>query len=466
MGYESLSALVVVAILVILLAVWLPRRTVKGMKQVIKHREDRYSSSLHLVDEESGTNFSDEGTPKVKGAIMPSTQTRLEKNRAYIAQVRAQRRAAIRRRQVLCAVLFAIAVVVLVLAFVLHFSPLFALIPAALLAAALVMGVQANKQASAWESKMAQRMAKEEQRHKRRTEATKQRIKLAQQAAQAKEAAKRPQVHAAPSQEQATDVMEVREIRRAIRDTQREKMRVMQERSRLQQAMRQAQQQAQHPVVNEVVVENVHVAMQQQTNEQAQLVMHQDPKPEAGTLAPRSQTLTTGDSVADNIAQDLISFSLGEARPLPDNAAVDMESLEIKSMKQVSKAEPAAQQEETQARERELAEAAQRARQEAAAMRKRLAEEQERKAREARERKEAEERKQHEQLLVPEGASKGNAAAQTASEPASSQNASQVGVNDSAGFHEAESASAVDAPTQSSDSLGTSLDSILARRGN
>ena len=57
MGYESLSTVVVLAIVVILMLIWLPRRTIKGMKRVIEHREDRFSPSLHLVDADSGTRF-------------------------------------------------------------------------------------------------------------------------------------------------------------------------------------------------------------------------------------------------------------------------------------------------------------------------------------------------------------------------------------------------------------------------
>ena len=56
MGYESLSTVVVLAIVIILMVFWLPKRTVKGMKRVIEHREDRFSPSLHLVDAERGDN--------------------------------------------------------------------------------------------------------------------------------------------------------------------------------------------------------------------------------------------------------------------------------------------------------------------------------------------------------------------------------------------------------------------------
>ncbi len=74
MGYESLSTVVVLAIVVILMVIWLPRRTIKGMKRVIEHREDRFSPSLHLVDADSGTRFSDETAAAAKGVLMQSTE--------------------------------------------------------------------------------------------------------------------------------------------------------------------------------------------------------------------------------------------------------------------------------------------------------------------------------------------------------------------------------------------------------
>lgn len=450
MGYESLGAIGIVAILVILIAVWLPRRTVKGMKQVIQHREDRYSTSLHLVDERSRTCFSDIETPKAKGAIMPSRETHSEKNRQYIRQVRAQRRAAVKRRRILCAVLLAAAIVVVVLAFVLKFSPLYALIPAALLVIVLIMGAQASRQARAWEAKMAARMQKDARVREKKRQAARERMELARQA------------NATKSQEQATDVMEVREIRRAIHDTQMEKMRVMQERARLQEAMRKAQQQTQHPIVNEVVVQNVEVEMQPPTDtHESQLVVHTE-QPKQRPAAP-ARTLTTGDHTARNIAQDLISFSLGEKRDLPSENSVAVESMEIQSMKQVAKAQPAADTQEAMDRATQLAQAAQRAREEAEAMRKRVAEQKAQREQAEREARE------HEVVTVAAAPAQEQNQAHADQESQDSTASSQmteisVDVNDSAGFHETESASSVDAPAQSTDSLGSSLDSILARR--
>lgn len=48
MEYESLSTIVVLVIIGIIMAVWLPKRTVNGMKQVVKHRSDRYLSLIHI----------------------------------------------------------------------------------------------------------------------------------------------------------------------------------------------------------------------------------------------------------------------------------------------------------------------------------------------------------------------------------------------------------------------------------
>ena len=141
MGYESLSTVVVLVIVVIIMAGWLPTRTVKGMRKVAEHREDRYSSSLHLVDKDSGTRFSDERTPPAKGIIMQSDHTRGAKySSEHIARVRQLRRAAIRRRRIIVITLLAITVLVLGISFPLKFSPLFALIPAALLAVVLALG--------------------------------------------------------------------------------------------------------------------------------------------------------------------------------------------------------------------------------------------------------------------------------------------------------------------------------------
>ena len=157
MGYESLSSVVLVAIAALLVFVWAPRKARKGMKDASEHRADRFSASLHLVDAASATRFSDATPPIMKGLSMQAEQqrkvARLTPQR--VAHIRQLRRAAIRRRQILVASLAAVAVVVLVLALVLKFSSLYALIPFSLMCAVLALGVRASKQARAWEAELA-----------------------------------------------------------------------------------------------------------------------------------------------------------------------------------------------------------------------------------------------------------------------------------------------------------------------
>ncbi|KAB5608180.1 hypothetical protein [Bifidobacterium jacchi] len=155
MGYESLSTVVVLVIVVIFLVGWLPARTIASMRKVIEHREDQFSTSLHLVDGDSGTRFSDERTPQAKGIIMRPSQS-AKYTAEYVARVRKARAEAIRRRRIIVLSLLVITVVVLVCAVVRHFSALFALIPGVLLALVLALGVRASRQAREWERRVAQ----------------------------------------------------------------------------------------------------------------------------------------------------------------------------------------------------------------------------------------------------------------------------------------------------------------------
>lgn len=78
MGYESLSTVVVLVIVIIAIAVWLPARTANGMKRAAEHRQDRYSPSLRIVEAEDGRRFGDIEPYQAKGAAMPaSTQSAL-----------------------------------------------------------------------------------------------------------------------------------------------------------------------------------------------------------------------------------------------------------------------------------------------------------------------------------------------------------------------------------------------------
>ncbi len=408
MKYESLSTIVVLVIIGIIMAVWLPKRTVNGMKQVVKHRSDRYSSSLHLVSEESGTRFSDVRTPQAKGAIMPATQTDHEKNRAYIAQVRGLRRAAARRRRWLAGGLLAAAVVVLVLAIALHFSPFYALIPAALCAVVCALGVRASKQARAWEAKMA---AKERDRKRKTAAVAKRAAKQRAQQAAAQVAA------AAPREEEArTDVLEQREIRRALHQGRIEQQEAL-ARRQAEQAALAAQSKAQPAQPAAAKSAEQPAVVSENHRMHAQLVVRDHdtayPLDETNELS-RVSPASAVDAFDMAVNQDLISFSLGSPRNGVEIEQDDALSLEIKSTRQVAKATPRAAEPDAES--------------------------------------------------VPAASDTAEPAEESGQTDAKAAQPNRAAVNDSVAFHETEASAAVEAPDETSDSLGSSLETILARR--
>lgn len=156
MSYESVSAIVVLAIVVVVAIGWLPRRTLDGMNKVIEHREDRYSPSLHLIDASDGTRFSHERASALKGSLMQATQTQGHRpSQEHIAQIRKCRHEAVHRRQIIVVSLLVLTAVVVVAAFLLKFSPFYALIPLCLVFVVLGLGINASRQAREWESKVA-----------------------------------------------------------------------------------------------------------------------------------------------------------------------------------------------------------------------------------------------------------------------------------------------------------------------
>ena len=408
MKYESLSTIVVLVIIGIIMAVWLPKRTVNGMKQVVKHRSDRYSSSLHLVSEESSTRFSDVRTPQAKGAIMPATQTDHEKNRAYIAQVRGLRRAAARRRRWLAGGLLAAAVVLLVLAIALHFSPFYALIPAALCAVVCALGVRASKQARAWEAKMA---AKERDRKRKTAAVAKRAAKQRAQQAAAQVAA------AAPHEEDArTDVLEQREIRRALHQGRIEQQEALARRQAEQAAL--AAQSKVQPVQPAAAKSAEQPAVVSENHRMhAQLVVRDHdtayPLDETNELS-RVSPASAVDAFDMAVNQDLISFSLGSPRNGVEIEQDDALSLEIKSTRQVAKATPRAAEPNAES--------------------------------------------------VPAASDAAEPAEESGQTDAKAAQPNRAAVNDSVAFHETEASAAVEAPDETSDSLGSSLETILARR--
>ncbi|WP_043164597.1 hypothetical protein [Bifidobacterium callitrichos] len=497
MGYEQLSTVIVLIIVLIGVVVWLPIRTSNSMRHVEEHRDDRYSTSLHLVDEHSGTRFSDD-TTFAKGVQMQPSERRASKlTPERIAEVRRLRHAAVRRRQMIVAALLVITVVVLVLAITLHFSTLFALIPAALTAVVLALGAHAASQARAWERKVAEAKARERKSKAARAKAR----KAAQaQAAQAQAA----QVGSSPRGESAgdaapTDEMTSLEIRRALRQAQIEQKRALAERARkiaeaqarveaeqarlaAAQAEAEARAAAQAQAVAQAQAAQVAQAAQDQQTSAAPTASpessapHTQSAPNVGApvmVAPQQavsgatgspvvskNTSKTKDAAASQsdasdhttelaevhparaldaydmaTSQDLISFSLGEARNV-EAEPVAPESREIKSMRQVAKAEPVDAE-----RERELAEEAKV---------------------ETAPAQQADAHVKHEGQQPAEETQSAEPVAETNGVGATE---SDAGMSDVEAFHESEEQAKVAVPAATSDSLGNNLAAILARRG-
>lgn len=475
MGYESLSTVVVLVIVAIIIVVWLPVRTANGMKRVDEHRQDRYSPSLHIVDAENGRRFGDIKPYKAKGAAMPASTPSARLTPEHIAHVRELRRAAIRRRQILAVCLLAITVLVFAVSFPLHFSPLLALIPFVLLLLLLVLGANASRQARQWERKVV--------RYERTHSGTGWSKKPSAESKDSKRVNKAEPVAAvtAPAEQiedAVTEVMEQRQIRCALRDAEIEqaKAKALRQSAAAYQAAGEhakqtdksdtAQSAADKPAAepSAMVDESADRKSAAETSESSAA-----PDASARTdkstksVAPRVEPSLTvrderderDDAAADATSelasvrparaldvfdmatsQDLISFTLGGEHNA-DNAP---ESLEIKSTRQVSKAEPV----EPAVAEKLIDEA--------------------RAVKAADDAKAADAGKAvgAGNAVDTESEQRDDADTNVATDAGDeAANAAQR-----AAFHESEERADVEAPAATTDSLGAGLDSILARRGN
>lgn len=478
MGYESLSTVVVLVIVAIIIVVWLPVRTANGMKRVDEHRQDRYSPSLHIVDAENGRRFGDIKPHKAKGAAMPASTPSARLTPEHIAHVRELRRAAIRRRQIFAVCLLAITVLVFAVSFPLHFSPLLALIPFVLLLLLLVLGANASRQARQWERKVV--------RYERTHSGTGWSKKPSAESKDSKRVNKAEPVAAvtAPAEQiedAVTEVMEQRQIRCALRDAEIEqaKAKALRQSAAAYQAAGEhakqpdksdtAQSAADTPAAepSAMVDESADRKSAAETSESSAA-----PDASARTdkstksdksVAPRVEPSLTvrderderDDAAADATSelasvrparaldvfdmatsQDLISFTLGGEHNA-DNAP---ESLEIKSTRQVSKAEPV----EPAVAEKLIDEA--------------------RAVKAADDAKAADAGKAvgAGNAVDTESEQRDDADTNVATDAGDeAANAAQR-----AAFHESEERADVEAPAATTDSLGAGLDSILARRGN
>lgn len=491
MGYESLSTVIVLAILVIVMVGWLPGKTVDSMKRVIERRQDRFSSSLHLVDENSGMRFSDGRTYEVKGAVMQPQQSRgAQAYREHIAQVRKLRREAIRRRRILVLTLAVLTLAVFGMSFVWHFNPLFALIPLLLLAMTLALGIRAARQAQEWERHVAAHRAgmshhKADAALEAHTDSSDERrnidVDRAPQAERDDVQGDAENAQNAQNRDDApTDIMEQREIRRALRRAQEEgKAARLQHQSHaassadaaVGEAVRkgadtvagkvakatapsieatadadasannesresaQAMQSTGAASAADVAARkaSAHEASAQKTSAQSD-TGHMADASDATSELERVHAAAALDAFDMATQQDLISFSLGAPRNVEESAQEPPESLEIKSMRQVAKAVP------QDTHDEDAASAAATAPSDDA---------------------------------VPDNDAA--PAIDDADQPASEQpadttkavsQATRRPVNDAQAFHRAEVEADVKVPDATSDSLGSGIEAVLARRAS
>lgn len=480
MGYESLSTVVVLVIVAIIIVVWLPVRTANGMKRVDEHRQDRYSPSLHIVDAENGRRFGDIKPHKAKGAAMPASTPSARLTSEHIAHVRELRRAAIRRRQILAVCLLAITVLVFAVSFPLHFSPLLALIPFVLLLLVLVLGANASRQARQWERKV----VRYERAHsgtgwsKKPSAESKdsKRVNKAEPVAAVTAPAEKP---AEQIEDAATEVMEQRQIRRALRDAEIEqaKAKALRQSAAAYQAAEEHAKQSEKSDIAQSAADKPAAEPSAMVDESADRKSAAETSESSATpdasvrtdksiesdksVAPRVEPSLTvrderderddADATSELVSvrparaldvfdmstsQDLISFTLGGEHNA-DNAP---ESLEIKSTRQVSKAEPV---------EPAVAE--------------KLIDE-------ARAVKAADDAKAAD---AGKAVSAGNAVDTESEQRDDADTNAATDADDEAAnaaqraaFHESEERADVEAPAATTDSLGAGLDSILARRGN
>lgn len=169
---ESVTGIVLWVALAIVLLGWVPAKAARSRAKADEHRDDRFSTSMHIVSVEDATRPGDDGygsraMNKTYGANARAQLERDERMQSHntarlakltderIREIRSLRRAGIRRRRIIVAALAAVTAITFGVSFAVPFSPAWALVPFVMLVAVLVAGVHAGRQAAAWEADVA-----------------------------------------------------------------------------------------------------------------------------------------------------------------------------------------------------------------------------------------------------------------------------------------------------------------------
>lgn len=179
---ESVAGFVLWAALAVVLLGWVPTKVTRSMIKADEHRQDRFSTSMHILSLNDVTRPGDvgrredgmNGTYGARAQAQTERETRMQSHSTSrltderIKEIRSLRRAGIRRRRILVVSLMLVNAVVLGLSFAFRYSAAWTLIPFVLLVVVLALGARAGAQAKAWEAKVSRMKAEERARKKAR----------------------------------------------------------------------------------------------------------------------------------------------------------------------------------------------------------------------------------------------------------------------------------------------------------
>ncbi|MFC0266373.1 hypothetical protein [Alloscardovia macacae] len=153
MDVQSLSGIVIGTLVLIVLVGVVPCATLLSQWNATRHHEDRYSTSLHIVEDESeATRDVHRKTRRERERVARRNAQRF--SHRNVQHMRATRRAGARRRRALCIALLLAAGVTAGCAAVFHFSFWFMSIPLVLCVLILLQGAVYSARVRQWEREL------------------------------------------------------------------------------------------------------------------------------------------------------------------------------------------------------------------------------------------------------------------------------------------------------------------------
>ena len=154
---QSLSGIVLIVLALLVLIGIVPLSTMRSQRNASRHFEDKYSSSLHVIDDDAAA-VRDElrvlQKERFDAAKQEANALRFTAHR--VNRMRALRRSGIRHRRILTMVLLVATIAVPVCAYLWNFSYWWSAFPAALLLTVLGFGITQARRARLWEEELKQ----------------------------------------------------------------------------------------------------------------------------------------------------------------------------------------------------------------------------------------------------------------------------------------------------------------------